>query len=596
MFWLGANYWPSNYGVRMWEKWSPDEVDRELDGISAMGCRVVRVFILWECFQPAADGVDEAAMAKFDRLLRSAADRGLKLIPTFTVGHMSGENWDVSWRDGRDIYADPAMLRAQSRLVTAFAGRYRGEEAILAWDLGNEPENFAKPPSVAAGWLWLRFLSQEIKVLDPGHPVTVGLCLDSLTRDTGFRPAEAAEATDFLCMHAYPGYSSLCPDVPQSPRASLLPAFACLLTRGLGGKDVLFEEFGASDQMVDAEIVGGYYRAVLPSLLLNGALGGLAWCAGDFDPCALDLPYETTPYEIGFGLADAAGNLKAAGRETKEFSRLLEDVGDRIGPPLGEVCILLPDRYYDHPDPEVTPLRLAAALFNAFILAKRAGLHPLFRRPEEDLTGVRLFIAPCVPRRGYFRASQWRKLLELVAAGKGLYLSYAGLAIDGLAEAAGVRILHPRFPEEREVCLEDAGLGTSLCYRARTEKRLQVVPDGAQVLLQDAAGGPGAVLARHGEGWMLLVTHPVEHYLADTPDAYAGVEAERTHLLYRRVAETLGMSTGIFPPEVEARAISLIRGDSWLAVNHGAAEVVFGLPGAAELIRLEGKEARLLPR
>ena len=125
---------------------------------------------------------------------------------------------------------------------------------------------------------------------------------------------------------------------------------------------------------------------------------------------------------------------------------------------------------------------------------------------------------------------------------------------------------------------------------------MQVVPTGGEVLLEDATGGPGAVLSRHGDGWLLLVTHPVEHYLAGIPDAYGGTGVEATHLLYQRLAETIGIPAGIFPPQVEARKIPVSKGNSWLAVNHEAEEVAFSLPGTGEQIRLGAKEARLLPR
>jgi hypothetical protein len=130
-------------------------------------------FSFGRIFSLIPDSVSEEAMAKFDELVKISKAHGVGLIPTFFTGHMSGENWDVPWRSGRDPYEDPFMLRAQVRLVREFALRYKDEDAILLWDLSNEPDIFAKPKSVDAAWLWTHLLYRELKTYDPerqGNP------------------------------------------------------------------------------------------------------------------------------------------------------------------------------------------------------------------------------------------------------------------------------------------------------------------------------------------------------------------------------------------------------------------------------------------
>ena len=63
-------------------------------------------------------------MDRFEQVLDAARKAGIGVIPTFFCGHMSGENWDVPWRGGRDPYTDPEMLRAQALQVCHFARRY----------------------------------------------------------------------------------------------------------------------------------------------------------------------------------------------------------------------------------------------------------------------------------------------------------------------------------------------------------------------------------------------------------------------------------------------------------------------------------------
>ena len=55
---------------------------------------------------PTPYALDEQVMANFADFLDAHAELGMTTIPTFLVGHMSGENWDPAWREGRDIFED----------------------------------------------------------------------------------------------------------------------------------------------------------------------------------------------------------------------------------------------------------------------------------------------------------------------------------------------------------------------------------------------------------------------------------------------------------------------------------------------------------
>lgn len=130
-FIIGANYWPRNYGIDMWKRWNKEEIKREFMEAKTLGLDALRINLLWEDFQPQPDIISEDAIKKFDELIEICHDVGIKIAPTFFVGHMSGENFDVKWRDGKSIYSDPFMLRHEIKLVRFFAQRYKDESAIL---------------------------------------------------------------------------------------------------------------------------------------------------------------------------------------------------------------------------------------------------------------------------------------------------------------------------------------------------------------------------------------------------------------------------------------------------------------------------------
>ncbi|ADU51645.1 Beta-galactosidase trimerisation domain protein [Thermaerobacter marianensis DSM 12885] len=445
-FLLGVNYWPSRHGVEMWRDWQPEAIAAELQALAATGCRVVRFFLRWVHFQPEEDRIDPTALQRLRQFCDLAWDAGLGVIPTFFTGHMSGENWDVPWRRARCPYTDPAMLRAQVRLVRAVAETIGDHPALLAWDLANEPDIFARPPSPDAGWLWCRLLYRELKAVTPAVPVTLGIHVASLVDDCGFRPADVAEAADFVCMHLYPIYSSWCPDPAGTVRPNLLVPFGDRLVAAMGRRPALAEEFGSTTLMMSPELHGRYVSAVLGSLLLHGSLGAVAWCGLDFT-CAEELPYDSTPYEVAFGILDAEGRPKPAGAAFARFARMLQRLPTGLRPALRPAAILLPERYYDNADPDVTPERNFAVLFNAFVLARRAGLPVDLVRPDDDWSGYRLLIVPCVPRRNSLSTRTWNRLRRWVEGGGTLYLSYDGVALPGMEEVFGVAV-RDAYPRE----------------------------------------------------------------------------------------------------------------------------------------------------
>ena len=91
----------------MWtDRYDPRVVREELGVLAANGCNVTRSFCYWPDFVPEPEKLDARVLERFADFLDAHREAGLGTIPTFIVGHMSGENWDPSWREGRDLYRD----------------------------------------------------------------------------------------------------------------------------------------------------------------------------------------------------------------------------------------------------------------------------------------------------------------------------------------------------------------------------------------------------------------------------------------------------------------------------------------------------------
>src|SRR6202020_841588 len=120
--WVGVNFWSRAGGPRMWgDRYSPEVVRQELDVLGANGCNVTRPF----CYR-----LDSAAMERCADFLAAHRERGMTTIPTFIVGHMSGENWDPAWRGDRDLYRDVWLGGEQAWFAGEMVRRFGAHPAV----------------------------------------------------------------------------------------------------------------------------------------------------------------------------------------------------------------------------------------------------------------------------------------------------------------------------------------------------------------------------------------------------------------------------------------------------------------------------------
>lgn len=314
-FRLGINYWPVTSAMYWWRRFDAAEIEGDFARIRAAGFDSVRVFLLWEDFQPAPGEVSDAALRKLVTVADLAERRGLSLVPTLFTGHMSGVNWIPAWalemaeerarfrvvsggqvvrQRLRNWYSDPAVRQAQALLAREVAATLKAHPALWAYDLGNENSNCVIPPTREAAVRWLDAIAGAIRSVDAAHPITIGLHMEDLEEDRRLTPVEGARVCDFLCMHGYPIYA----DWARSETDEMLLPFLGLMTRWLGGKEVMFEEFGAPTRprgwqaalaadcatpLLEEDEAGKYTRRALAALQRFGMTGAMLWCFGDYD-------------------------------------------------------------------------------------------------------------------------------------------------------------------------------------------------------------------------------------------------------------------------------------------------------------------------
>jgi endo-1,4-beta-mannosidase len=604
--WVGANFWSRAGGPLMWRSFDETLVREELRVLRRHGLTVTRSFCYWPDFMPAPDTLDEAFLQRYSRFLDLTLAESMLTIPTFIVGHMSGENWDVPWRFGRDLYKDGWMLAQQAFFINELAGRFKDHPAVCAWLISNEMPIYGGASSAEYVRSWARLMVQAVRAAGAKQPVSLGdgaWGIELTGVDNGFRLRDLVHIVDFIGPHAYP--------MSDDPvRQHLTAAFNCELSHF--GLPVVLEEFGlSSDHAADAA-AADYYRQVLHSSLLAGATGWLAWNNTDFDLAGQD-PYRHHPFELHFGVTRADGSPKPALLELERFARLLEQLDFPACTRVPAEAALLIPSYFDTEYPFTTasqrPL-IREILFQAYIAAREAGLPPVLVRELDGIPAAPLIL---VPSTQALTAPCWTELEARAAAGSTVYVSYFSGSADlrrgpwhpdlnrffgvehhlryGLLDAVPEDTVTWSFEADFADLRPPARLSFATAGSVNGRAFLPVTPREARVLARDQQGRPALLVREVGLGRIVLSTYPTEYFASARPMA----NPEDTWRLYR----ALGMVAGVTQPASSGRPDVLVdalghprqgRYVWFLSESPGAVRLAPSLASGWRLSSLDGEQ------
>lgn len=599
---IGANFWPKNTGPWMYlDPWEPQQVAADLAELAALGANVVRVFCFLPDFLPAPDVVSEAARDRLESTIDLAAKAGMWSIPTFLVGHMSGENWQPEWSHGKNWYTDPTVLDASELLVGSIVSHFAGDSRIAAWLLTNEWPLFAGPIGSEESERWAKRLIEVARAADADCNISTGDgAWDVIGGQSGVpRSPALRDSVDFFGPHFYPKET-------DSLRHTAFAGFAIKMLQPLG-RPVLLEEFGCSSDQADDEFAGAYYRTTLWSAFGSGNCGSLAWNSHDF---ALETrpPYSHHPYELHFGLIRTDGSRKPQAGEFQRFAAYVlrhdPDEWERLPAraAIGRTSYYTTDFPFDW---GWSKTQLRDLFLQAYGTGVQAGLDLGF----VDLISARaaqvgaLFV-PCLQQVTTKDASQ----LELfVRDGGTAYISYGGepwfpelarfvgarlLMRYGLVEEPGERVMPLRFVRDF------AGIdkGTELQFPVRGEPRrcapLRCAPEEAAVVATDLQGNPVILERQLGSGRVVFMTRPIEYYQLHGLDANLNSDLRK---VYRAVAALGGAAPLVSSPNphVQVFAWRSKREPQRMRVtviNHSWEAVATELAGVQQLRDLESNE------
>ncbi len=609
--WIGANFWSRTGGPLMWRHYDPAVIAAELRVLAENGLTMTRSFCYWPDFMPEPGRIDEEMAGRFADFLDRHREAGLTTVPTFLVGHMSGENWDPAWRQGRDLYADVWMVAREAWFAGEMVRRFARHPAVSGWLVSNEMPIYGgsgHPREVISAWAQL--IISAIRAAGGTQPVSLGdgaWGIEISGTDNGFSVADCARQCDFLGPHVYPVGNDL-------TRQHYAAAWACELA-GTYGTPVVLEEFGTSSDFVADAHAAHYYRQVLHNSLLAGATGWMAWNNTDYDHLSGQDPYRHHAFEMHFGLTDGTGRAKPQLAEMAAFAAVLDQADiTRCTRADSDTALVVPS-YLDTAYPftqDADRTYLADVLHQAYVSARLADLAPAVTRESLGLgPGAQLYLLPSAKQ---LLSPGWHQLEALAGAGATVYVSYcagphpvqAGPWYARLNGMFGVQ--HqlgygaPARIEDTELTLTftaDFGqrlAGSRLTFPvAGTEwgrSYLPVRPDGAEVLAVDGHGRPALLRRRAGPGSLILGTYPVEYMAALTPD----VNPCAVSTLYDALAGDAGARRPVTVDDPRVAADVLVHEDGrefgWL-VSHAAEPVTVKpqLPSGGRLRPLDGGTA-----
>ena len=356
-FLIGVNYWPTGKGVYWWREFELSSLQRDFSLAAEYALDFMRVFLLWEDFQPEINRVSVTALRDLVRVAGLANDHRIKILPAFFCGHMSGVNWLPSWmvesgksdrgypvfsmgmiRKGkaRNMYSDREVRKAQKLLIHETANALQGHPSVWGWDLGNQPSNLVNPSSKDSARAWFEEMVTELRRWNSSYPITWGMDQSDLEEGRIPGPQDLASYCDFISLQMNPAQAKWA-DGPMDEKA---PLFLCLMAQWLGGKGAWAGDLGVPTEPLLSDLTEGDRRKLggaglakvgdaetfleksLDLLKGYGIQGALICAFSDYDSSLWDRPpLEHRVAERFCGLFRRDGSAKPAARMIRDYPR-----------------------------------------------------------------------------------------------------------------------------------------------------------------------------------------------------------------------------------------------------------------------------------
>lgn len=549
-FFTGINYWGSESAINMWENFNPHSVENDMKLLKEAGISHLRVFPLWSVFQPVCAiygsdgvyeyafgeeplpdtpagraGVSEVACKKFETFCTIAQKYDMKLIVALITGHMSFRTYNPPAFDGKALLSDPTVIKWQRRFVKYFVTRFKNEDSIVGWDLGNEPANMpGRTENPDAFYVWCSIISDAVKTCDNSRPVISGLALSNIERGAS-NLRTVSETCDINTEHPYNIFQTASDPLNTMKPILDLP-FRCRVSEDIAKVPTFVQEFASIGYTnCSYKTEADFYRGCLFAVLAHGAHGLMWWCA--FDQGHFDYaPYRWNNIGSNYGFFDKDLKAKPIAEENMKIKKLLSKIpGENLPEHITDGTILVAR---DDGDANIDVLRAT------YILAKQSNLDMSFSYALDPIPDSPLYILPSVSLAKTITKQRFDELMQKVEDGAVLYLSMDTGLFRDFSGITGVNIAYrEQVDTVKTVKLNDVTLTIGTTYYLKPESY------DATVLAKDENGEGVFFKHKYGKGYVYLLTLPLEKHLANKNGAFFKEEQPSYDIIYREVAKAI---------------------------------------------------------
>ena len=249
----GINYYPqANPWDMFGELFSNDTISKDFKIIKDAGLNSVRIFVQYEDF-----GKANANLEKLDKLkqtLDAAENNGIGVVVTLFdfYGDYSVLNWTLNQRHAETIVS-----------------HLKDHNALLAWDIKNEPNLDFDSRGKELVISWLSNMIDLVKSIDNQHPVTIGW---SNTQSATI----LKDKVDLVSFHYYEDLNKL-DDTIKSLKTKIPNKPLVIQEFGLSSYSGFWKPFGGSEKKQTN------YHKKAQEIIANNNLQFMSWTLYDFD-------------------------------------------------------------------------------------------------------------------------------------------------------------------------------------------------------------------------------------------------------------------------------------------------------------------------
>lgn len=150
--------------------------EADFDNIAALGMNVVRIPFAWWNILDDDGALRQDAFTRLDWAVSCCAERGMYVILDLHAARGSQNNQDNSGEmNGSNLWKEPAYQDQTVYLWEQVAAHYRGEPAVAAYDLLNEPGGDFKSTGVMQ-WEFFDRAYRAVRAVDPEHIIMMESC------------------------------------------------------------------------------------------------------------------------------------------------------------------------------------------------------------------------------------------------------------------------------------------------------------------------------------------------------------------------------------------------------------------------------------